>query len=84
MHIPHYNLNGSEVLTKFVDFISIWNEFPTYVKMRQPNKVFSTNTDGYNLRTMYNKCFAFAESQDFDTTRNVQGLSSYFNSLILI
>ena len=66
LHIPHYNLEKSQILPEFVDFISIWNNFPSYIQLRKPVKVFTTVEDGYNINMLYQACYKFVDEQDVD------------------
>lgn len=66
LRIPHYYLEKSDILPEFVDFISIWNHFPSYIQLRKPQKVYATQTDGYNINNLYQSCYKFVEDQDVD------------------
>lgn len=83
LKIPHYYLEKSEILPQFVDFISIWNMLPSYIQLRKPRKIFATYEDGYNINNLYQKCYKFKDSQDFDCQYGAD-MSNYFSSLILI
>ena len=57
--------------------------FPQYIQLRQPEKIFSTHDDGYNINNLYNNCEKFIESRDIDCEYE-SGLSQYYSTLFLI
>ena len=41
-------------ILNFEQFSRVWSMLPDYVKIRNPNLIYSTHTDGFNLMNLYN------------------------------
>jgi hypothetical protein len=52
-YLPHTAIK-SDILT-YEEFSILWMKFPEYVKIRIPQLIFSSSTDGNNVEKMFSK-----------------------------
>ena len=49
------NVPNSTIVT-YEEFASIWKMLPDYVRIRVPNLLYASSSDGYNINSLYRKC----------------------------
>lgn len=68
-------------IIKFKEFFQLWSALPSYVKIRQPVKIFESSEQGYNLHNLYSSAAEFLDKIEEETNAD---LKSYHYSLFLV
>jgi hypothetical protein len=62
-YMPNCPMNST--ILKFDEFVKMWSFLPDYVKIRIPEMVYNTSTDGFNLQSLYRKMANFKNEYKF-------------------
>ena len=59
--IPNFVLHSN--IINFKQYCKLWEKFSSSVRIRNPEKVYETALDGYNLGSMYGAVHEFIENE---------------------
>jgi hypothetical protein len=62
-YVPNVPTNSK--ILDYDDFARIWKLLPDYVKIRVPELIFCTQTDGYNIKNLYRVSSEFKNEYKF-------------------
>jgi len=62
-YMPNCPMNSA--ILKFDEFVKMWGFLPDYVKIRIPELIYQTSSDGFNLQSLYRKMAAYKNEYKF-------------------
>ena len=82
-YMPNVKLNSN--IVQYDEFAKIWQMMPDYVKIRVPELLYASTSDGFNLQNLYRKYAPFKHEYKFSlvlvqTTQN-QVFGAFFDEV---
>ena len=62
-YMPNCALNSS--IVQYEEFARIWKMMPDYVKIRIPELLYASTSDGFNIQNLYRKCAPYKYEYKF-------------------
>ena len=59
------NITLKSEIVQYDDFAKIWRMMPDYVKIRVPELLYASTSDGFNLQNLYRKLAPFKHEYKF-------------------